>query len=90
MAVTLPHAAALAREGCLSRAHRRVERGVVRARARRVPAIRGRTPQSVTMDSNTAAALGLNDGNADPSLTRNIPLLVPSPDYDRNTIALYL
>jgi hypothetical protein len=52
-------------------------------------AVRGRAPQSVTMHPDTAAALDLDDGNADPSLTRNIPFLVTSPDYDRDTITLY-
>jgi hypothetical protein len=52
-------------------------------------AVRGRAPQSVTMHPDTAAALGLDDGNADQSLTRNIPFLVTSPDYDRDTITLY-
>jgi hypothetical protein len=52
-------------------------------------AVRGRAPQSVTMHPDTAAALGLADGNADPSLARNIPFLVTSSDYDRNTITLY-
>lgn len=52
-------------------------------------AVRGRAPQSVTMHPDTAAALGLADGNDDPSLTRNIPFLVTSPDYDRDTITLY-
>jgi hypothetical protein len=51
--------------------------------------VRGRAPQSVTMHPDTAAALGLDDSNADPSLTRNIPFLVTSPDYDRDTITLY-
>jgi hypothetical protein len=52
-------------------------------------AVRGRAPQSVTMHPDTAAALGLDDGNADSSLTKNIPFLVTSPDYDRDTITLY-
>ncbi len=52
-------------------------------------AVRGRAPQSVTMHPDTAAALGLEDGPADPSLTRNVPFLVTSPDYDRDTITLY-
>jgi hypothetical protein len=52
-------------------------------------AVRGRAPQSVTMHPDTAATLGLDDGNADPMLTRNIPFLVTSPDYDRDTITLY-
>ena len=52
-------------------------------------AVRGRAPQSVTMHPDTAAALGLDDGNADPSLTRNIPFLITSSDYDRDTITLY-
>ena len=52
-------------------------------------AVRGRAPQSVTMHPDTAAALGLDDGNVDPSLTRNVPFLVTSPDYDRETITLY-
>ena len=52
-------------------------------------AVRGRAPQSVTMHPDTAAALGLDNGNADPSLMRNIPFLVTSPDYDRDTITLY-
>ncbi len=51
--------------------------------------VRGRAPQSVTMHPDTATALGLDDGNADPSLTRNIPFLVTSSDYDRDTITLY-
>jgi hypothetical protein len=52
-------------------------------------AVRGRAPQSVTMHPDTSAALGLDDGNIDPTLTRNIPFLVTSPDYDRDTITLY-
>jgi hypothetical protein len=52
-------------------------------------AVRGRAPQSVTMHPETAAILDLDDGHADPSLTRNIPFLVTSPDYDRDTITLY-
>jgi hypothetical protein len=52
-------------------------------------AVRGRAPQSVTMHPDTAAALGLDDGNTDPSLTRNIPFLVTSPEYDLDTITLY-
>jgi hypothetical protein len=52
-------------------------------------AVRGRAPQSVTMHPDTAAALSLDDGNDDPSLARNIPFLVTSPDYDRDTITLY-
>jgi hypothetical protein len=52
-------------------------------------AVRGRAPQSVTMHPDTAAALGLADGNADSSLARNIPFLVTSSDYDRNMITLY-
>ncbi len=52
-------------------------------------AVRGRAPQSVTMHPDTAAALGLEEGNDDPALTRNVPFLVTSPDYDRDTITLY-
>jgi hypothetical protein len=52
-------------------------------------AVRGRAPQSVTMHPDTAVALGLDGGNADSSLMRNIPFLVTSPDYDRDTITLY-
>jgi hypothetical protein len=52
-------------------------------------AVRGRAPQSVTMHPDTAVALGLEDGNVDPSLTRNAPFLVTSSDYDRHTITLY-
>jgi hypothetical protein len=52
-------------------------------------AVRGRAPQSVTMHPDTAAALGLAEGNDDPALTRNIPFLVTSPDYDHGTITLY-
>jgi hypothetical protein len=52
-------------------------------------AVRGRAPQSVTMHPDTAVALGLDDSDADPSLTRNIPFLVTSPNYDRDTITLY-
>ena len=52
-------------------------------------AVRGRAPQSVTMHPDTAAALGLEEGDDDLSLTRNIPFLVTSPDYDRETITLY-
>jgi hypothetical protein len=52
-------------------------------------AVRGRAPQSVTMHPDTAAALGLEEGDDDPGLTRNIPFLVTSPDYDRETITLY-
>ena len=52
-------------------------------------AVRGRAPQSVTMHPDTAAALGLDDGDADPSLMRNIPFLVTSSEYDRDTITLY-
>ena len=52
-------------------------------------AVRGRAPQSVTMHPDTATALGLDDGDADPALTRNIPFLITSSDYDRDTITLY-
>ena len=52
-------------------------------------AVRGRAPQSVTMHPDTAAALGLEDEAVDPSLTRNVPFLVTSTDYDRDTITLY-
>jgi hypothetical protein len=52
-------------------------------------AVRGRAPQSVTMHPDTALALGLHDDEGDPSLTRNIPFLVTSPDYDRDAITLY-
>jgi hypothetical protein len=52
-------------------------------------AVRGRAPQSVTMHPDTAATLGLEEGNDDPSLTRNIPFLVTSSDYDRDMITLY-
>ena len=52
-------------------------------------AVRGRAPQSVTMHPDTAVALGLDGGNADSSLMRNIPFLVTSPDYDRDSITLY-
>jgi hypothetical protein len=52
-------------------------------------AVRGRAPQSVTMHPDTAEALVLDGGNANSSLTRNIPFLVTSPDYDRDTITLY-
>ena len=52
-------------------------------------AVRGRAPQSVTMHPETASALGLEDEYVDPSLTRNVPFLVTSPDYDRKTIMLY-
>jgi hypothetical protein len=52
-------------------------------------AVRGRAPQSVTMHPDTAASLGLDDENADLSLTRNVPFLVTSPDYDRDMITLY-
>ena len=41
------------------------------------------------MHPDTAVALGLHDGERDPSLTMNIPFLVTSPDYDRDTITLY-
>ncbi len=51
--------------------------------------VRGRAPQSVTMHPDTAAALGLENGSTDPSLTRHIPFLVTSRDYDRDTITLY-
>lgn len=52
-------------------------------------AVRGRAPQSVTMHPDTAAALDLDEGNDDPTSTRNVPFLVTSPDYDRDTITLY-
>jgi hypothetical protein len=52
-------------------------------------AVRGWAPQSVTMHPDTAAALALEEGHGDPSLTRNIPFLVTSTDYDRDTITLY-
>ena len=52
-------------------------------------AVRGRAPQSVTMHPDTAEALGLDGGNADSSLMRNIPFLVTSPDYDYDMITLY-
>jgi hypothetical protein len=41
------------------------------------------------MHPDTAASLGLDDENADLSLTRNVPFLVTSPDYDRDMITLY-
>ena len=52
-------------------------------------AVRGRAPQSVTMHPDTAQALGLGEGSVDPSLTSSVPLVVTSPDYDRDTITLY-
>src|SRR5215217_966168 len=51
--------------------------------------VRGRAPQSVTMHPDTEQALGLSEGNVDPSLTSSIPLVITSPDYDRDTITLY-
>src|SRR5687767_5905317 len=52
-------------------------------------AVRGRAPQSVTMHPDTAAALGLSEGTVDSSLTSSVPLVITSPDYDRDTITLY-
>ena len=52
-------------------------------------AVRGRAPQSVTMHPDTEKALGLSDGTVDPSLTSSVPLVITSPDYDRDTITLY-
>ena len=52
-------------------------------------AVRGRAPQSVTMHPDTEQALGLSEGTIDPSLTSSVPLIIISPDYDRNTITLY-
>jgi hypothetical protein len=52
-------------------------------------AVRGRAPQSVTMHPDTEEALGVSEGTVDPSLTSSIPLVVTSPDYDRDTITLY-
>jgi hypothetical protein len=52
-------------------------------------AVRGRAPQSVTMHPDTEKALGLSEGTIDPSLTSSVPLVVTSPDYDRETITLY-
>lgn len=52
-------------------------------------AARGRAPQSVTMHPDTEQALGLSEGTVDPSLTSSVPLVITSPDYDRDTITLY-
>src|SRR5215212_6714710 len=52
-------------------------------------AVRGRAPQSVTMHPDTEQALGLSEGSVDPSLTSSVPLVITSPDYDRDTITLY-
>ena len=52
-------------------------------------AVRGRAPQSVTMHPDTEQALGLSEGSVDPSLTSSVPLVVTSPDYDRDMITLY-
>ena len=51
--------------------------------------VRGRAPQSVTMHPDTEQALGLSEGTVDPSLTSSVPLVITSPDYDRDTITLY-
>src|SRR5215212_10045035 len=52
-------------------------------------AVRGRAPQSVTMHPDTEQALGLSEGSVDPSLTSSVPLVITSPEYDRDTITLY-
>ncbi len=52
-------------------------------------AVRGRAPQSVTMHPDTEQALGLSEGTIDPSRTSSVPLVITSPDYDRDTITLY-
>ena len=52
-------------------------------------AVRGRAPQSVTMHPDTEEALALREGSVDPSLTSSVPLVITSPDYDRDTITLY-
>jgi hypothetical protein len=52
-------------------------------------AVRGRAPQSVTMHPDTEQALGLSEGSTDSSLTSSVPLVITSPDYDRDTITLY-
>jgi hypothetical protein len=52
-------------------------------------AVRGRAPQSVTMHPDTEQALGLSEGTIDPSLASSVPLVITSPDYDRDTITLY-
>ena len=52
-------------------------------------AVRGRPPQSVTMHPDTEQALGLSEGIVDPSMTSSVPLVITSPDYDRDTITLY-
>jgi hypothetical protein len=51
--------------------------------------VRGRAPQSVTMHPDTERALGLSEGTDDPSRTSSVPLVITSPDYDRDTITLY-
>ena len=52
-------------------------------------AVRGRAPQSVTMHPDTEQALGLSEGSVNPALTSSVPLVITSPDYDRDTITLY-
>ena len=49
----------------------------------------GRLPQTVTMHPDTAAALDLHEALGDPTGTRDAPLLVTSPDYDRQSIVWY-
>ena len=52
-------------------------------------AVRGRAPQSVTMHPDTEQALGLSGRTVDPSLPSSVPLVITSPDYDRDAITLY-
>ena len=49
----------------------------------------GRAPQTVTMHPETAVALGLSETIGDSTATDNVPFLVTSPDYDRQTIVWY-
>jgi len=41
------------------------------------------------MHPDTEEALALREGSVDPSLTSSVPLVITSPDYDRDTITLY-
>jgi hypothetical protein len=41
------------------------------------------------MHPDTEQALGLSEGSVDSYLTSSVPLVITSPDYDRDTITLY-
>jgi hypothetical protein len=49
----------------------------------------GRSPQTATMHPDTARALGLSEELILSAAGIHAPLLVVSPDFDRETITLY-